>query len=255
MISLFTAVSLLLCVTSEAQKGPPTAPPPEAHVMVEKAIVTDTTCRLPEEITIVINDYDQMPHRARRRGNEWHTDKIASFDAARAHASIRYDGHRSPCVAAEPTRDQYDPETWNASFRFFTCNVAPTTSLEIRTSSEIPLSYVRTVWKEKSTEIDCNERGLFERGRGPIPFVRFPTERLTLQLGLSQPDLKVPGLIVNDLAVIRDPKNAHSPLTGDDIAEALQRQRNASAGRPAPYQRDVEYLNYRDLKLSLTTTK
>jgi hypothetical protein len=70
-------------------------------------------------------------------------------------------------------------------------------------------------------------------------------------LGLSQPDLKVSGLIVNDLAIIKDPKHAHSPLTGDDIAEALQRQRNASAGRPAPYQRDAEYLNYRELKLSL----
>jgi hypothetical protein len=214
--------------TTHAQPRTPQAPPPEAHVTVTKVqiVLSTETCQMaPNTISLVIDGVDGHPYDASRTDtnqNVWTAPNTRKFDVATANASVRFKNQHTDCRRGRPVRETGD--TWVARFEF-NCSTGAAQNVAITTKLPIAVSYVRRLRAGDAESVDCAGGAYFFSDR-LVNWVRLPSERLVLQLGRKQPDLRAPGVLVNELPFVKDPRNHPTkPLTRAEIVDHLRRQR------------------------------
>ncbi len=117
-----------------------------------------------------------------------------------ACGSLRLGGARTNCQRPVPVKDPEHRYAPRAQFTF-TCDEQDAWPVVIRTVPPIVVSYVRRLESSKtqSTPRDCpcREPGWFDDGKRTLPDVRFPVEKVLLQLGVEPPDDKALSLNVS----------------------------------------------------------
>jgi|GEM_PF-1795114 len=168
------------------------------------------------------------------------TRRTGTFDTGLEHFSLRLGIARTTCKRAKGDEDK---GVARVAFLVYRMEVR---QVNISTSLEIPISYVRGVPAHfaDSPSIPCTERAPFI-GQ-PIPDVWFsrsalhpdalgrplnryapnlPAELLRLQLGKEKPDPAFPGVIVNDEAFTRYMKGDEGSLGVQEIVAAIGEER------------------------------
>jgi len=117
-----------------------------------------------------------------------------------ACGSLRLGGARTNCQHPVPAKDPERRYVPLAQFTF-TCDEQDAWPVVIRTVPPIVVSYVRRLEssKARSTPRDCpcREAGWFDDGKRTLPDVRFPVEKVLLQLGVAPPDDKALSLNIS----------------------------------------------------------
>ena len=190
--------------------------------------------RTPTRVWFVLNGLEQkeLDPAARHWLISVPGDKFVIQDAC---ASLRLGGARTNCQRAVPAND---PEHRYAPLaRFvFTCDEQDAWPVSVQTTPPIPGSYVRTLENSKTTrgplDCTCKEKDSFD-GKRTLLDVRFPVERLLLQLNVKPPDDKATGLNINAINLKKNPNKDEYTFNREGVAGLLSVQR-VKGDRSAP---------------------
>jgi len=162
--------------------------------------------RSPDVIDVVLYEEGIKPHQISRPDKSqlvWVftlREKEAPIDAAGSRASLRLRGSRTGCRRSTLAKDPEKPDKYMAVFHF-NCDQQPVRQAKVETVPAIPVSYVRNMPRRKGLtdppDCDSVEPDVFE-GVEQFNDVRFPAERLRLQINWSRPKKDGPGLDVFD---------------------------------------------------------
>jgi hypothetical protein len=104
------------------------------------------------------------------------------------------------------------------------CQKGPVQDLAVDALPPMAFGYLRWVRRRSQPSVPCTEGA--GRGVRPILDVDYSMETVMLQLGTSEGDRKKAGLVLNDVK--------KSPLTRNDVIDALIRQRSGPKAHAAP---------------------
>jgi len=106
--------------------------------------------------------------------------------------------------------------------------------VEVLTEPSITVSYLRRIQDETLRDPpDCpfREKSSF-KAQHIFEDVRFPTEKLTLQLGAETPDEKAPGLNIGAIKLRKSPQNGEYSFSRDGVVGLLSLQRARGDSSP-----------------------
>jgi hypothetical protein len=216
---LWTGIlSLVLAVGTSAQL-----------TKLEVTLVGTACPNNPPAPLLVIDGDEAHAVPLQRDGAGWTFASKTALDLRRSLFSLRLGGSRSDCQKAQPRREG---DTY-LGLLDFVCSAAPVTQLRVSVlPPTLQVKYVRELPKSgvNADSIKCEEFGEFQSS-APITDLRFPFERLMLQLDVSERTAEAPALEVTDRVLARA-RRQRGRLERADMLDALAVAR--AAGEHAP---------------------
>lgn len=197
-------------------------------------LVTGKRCGDLKKVFLVINgeDLEDRWIRLEPAGTcRWTADlgEEGAISTKLSYFSLRFDDFaRTDCHRAAG-----NVEKVIAELEFACCADSPLRNLRIKTAAPIPVSYLRDVRPSPTARVGgirCTEYGSFSEGAGAIAHTQFSGEDVYLQLGAVEPQLKVPGLLLDDIVV----DDGVRVLTRDGVVYRLAVQRAKGKSRTPP---------------------
>lgn len=183
----------------------------------------------PTKVVFVSNDSQQKKLDLKLSDSHWIVSLPEEFIIQDACAGLRLGGARTDCQTAVPADDPDNRYKPLAQFRF-KCDQQGAWPVVIQVAPSIPVSYVRRIENRNSRRnprgCPCVEKDSFSDGTRTLEDVRFPAERLLLQLGVDTPNEKGLGLDINTIKPKENPKKKDEySFNKDGVAGLLSLQR------------------------------
>jgi hypothetical protein len=182
----------------------------------------------PAKIVFVSND-GQQKLLDTNAGQVWVTSLLTEFVIQDACASLRLGGARTNCQRAAPADD---PENRYAPLALFTfkCDEQDAWPVVVQIDPKIAVSYVRRLESTNALpnpdkDCACKEKDSFRDGKRTLEDVRFPVERLLLQLSVVPPNDQGLGLSINAITLHKQPSKDQYSFNRDGLAGLLSLQR------------------------------
>jgi hypothetical protein len=212
----------------------------------------------PTRISFVLNGTEQqdLDLTARHWIISLPDDEFVIQDAC---ASLRLGGARTDCrrpVSAPDPEHRYAPLA-----RFtFACDEQDAWPVVVRTDPKIPVSYVRKIENGNTSRdprsCQCREANSFFDGKRTFRDVRFPVEKLLLQLGVAAPNDQALGLHLDAIKLRKNPKKDEYSFDRTGVVGLLSIQRargDGSAPTLSSTAIDLDTANLKKLPLTNLT--
>lgn len=219
------AASITFCIAGAAYAQSR----PARTYIVTTAKITLKECEAPDKISAVIGQVDSSDDAIKKSNERTWTvefeDSADRFDADATYARAFFGSKTTDCQKSHPDKRG---DLYVGSFTL-TCQSGKTRKLTVLAPAA-RFHYVRKM----NTASDCWQGELFREERDLRGFLA-SNESIRLQFGNEKPDPRAPGLLINDPAVLADPRNGvGAKLDRNKILDALASQRDRGLQNVVP---------------------